>query len=74
VQPISLSRYSASILPAIRRWDFSPEFTAHLPEHGYPIPQFGPLVRAGPTLRELSDALTSQLRLARDRHPTGSWR
>jgi hypothetical protein len=65
VRPTSLGRYSASILPSIRRWRFTPELRAHLREHGYPEPQLPPLARARLLAGMLPSALAREWRQAR---------
>lgn len=69
LQPTSVGRYSASILPAIRRWRFSAEFSEHLREHGYPIPQLPPRDRVRALLASLPSAVGRELRLRRAASP-----
>lgn len=67
IQPTSIGRYSASILPSIRRWKFSEEFKSHLRRYGYKTPQLSLSERARATLRMLSGNIRRELEARKQR-------
>lgn len=60
IRPTSIGRYSASLLPEIRRWKFSKEFKSHLRKYGYPIPQMPMPQRIGKKIKMLKNNLARE--------------
>ena len=65
IKPTSIGRYSASILPAIRRWRFDEEFKRHLENYGYRSPQLSFSERVNVTVRLLKGNLKREMRSMR---------